>query len=60
MMENATLTDKQERFVREYMIDQNATQAAIRCGYSPKQRTGAGGDADEGCADQETDTRGDG
>tara|TARA_R110000824_G_scaffold155602_1_gene328390 strand:+ start:1452 stop:1826 length:375 start_codon:yes stop_codon:yes gene_type:complete len=28
------LTDKQERFVSEYLIDLNATQAAIRAGYS--------------------------
>ena len=28
------LTAKQERFVDEYMIDLNATQAAIRAGYS--------------------------
>lgn len=28
------LTAKQERFVREYLIDLNATQAAIRAGYS--------------------------
>jgi len=28
------LTDKQEVFVREYMVDWNATQAAIRAGYS--------------------------
>lgn len=27
------LTDKQEAFVREYLIDFNATQAAIRAGY---------------------------
>ena len=27
---------KQQRFVEEYMIDLNATQAAIRAGYSPK------------------------
>ena len=27
------LTDKQTRFVAEYLIDANATQAAIRCGY---------------------------
>ena len=27
---------KQERFVEEYMVDINATQAAIRAGYSPK------------------------
>jgi len=30
------LTDKQERFVSEYLIDLNATQAAIRAGYSKK------------------------
>ncbi|EOI3556549.1 terminase small subunit [Cronobacter dublinensis] len=28
------LTDKQEMFCREYLIDLNATQAAIRAGYS--------------------------
>lgn len=30
------MTDKQERFCQEYMIDLNATKAAIRAGYSPK------------------------
>jgi phage terminase small subunit len=30
------LTPKQERFVEEYLIDLNATQAAIRAGYSAK------------------------
>ena len=30
------LTDKQRRFVDEYLIDLNATQAAIRAGYSAK------------------------
>jgi len=29
------LTKKQKRFVEEYLIDLNATQAAIRAGYSP-------------------------
>lgn len=28
------LTDKQELFCREYLVDLNATQAAIRAGYS--------------------------
>lgn len=28
------LTDKQRRFVEEYLVDLNATQAAIRAGYS--------------------------
>ncbi|MDE6908633.1 MAG: terminase small subunit, partial [Lachnospiraceae bacterium] len=27
------LTEKQKRFVEEYLIDLNATQAAIRAGY---------------------------
>lgn len=30
------LTPKQAQFVREYLIDLNATQAAIRAGYSEK------------------------
>lgn len=30
------LTPKQERFVAEYLIDLNATRAAIRAGYSAK------------------------
>lgn len=30
------LTAKQERFCKEYLIDLNATQAAIRSGYSKK------------------------
>lgn len=30
------LTLKQERFVQEYLVDLNATQAAIRAGYSAK------------------------
>ena len=30
------LTAKQKRFVQEYIIDLNATQAAIRAGYSEK------------------------
>lgn len=29
------MTDKQKRFVDEYLIDLNATQAAIRAGYKP-------------------------
>lgn len=29
------VTKKQKRFVEEYLIDLNATQAAIRAGYSP-------------------------
>lgn len=30
------LTPKQEMFCKEYVVDINATQAAIRCGYSEK------------------------
>lgn len=35
------LTDKQERFCKEYLVDLNATQAAIRAGYSKKTATTA-------------------
>ncbi|OJT01223.1 terminase small subunit [Marinobacter nauticus] len=37
------LTPKQQRFVDEYLVDLNATQAAIRAGYSEKtaRQTGA-------------------
>lgn len=40
---NDILTDKQKRFTDEYIVDCNATQAAIRAGYSPKSasRTGS-------------------
>lgn len=30
------MTNKQKRFCDEYLIDLNATQSAIRAGYSPK------------------------
>lgn len=30
------LTEKQKKFCKEYLIDLNATQSAIRAGYSPK------------------------
>lgn len=33
-MEDKQLTDKQELFCQEYLIDLNATKAAIRAGYS--------------------------
>lgn len=43
MMLEKKLTDKQEVFCLEYIIDLNATQAAIRAGYSEKtaQRIGS-------------------
>ena len=42
-MSDKKLTPKQQRFVSEYLIDSNATQAAIRAGYSEKtaQQTGS-------------------
>ena len=42
-MADKKLTAKQQRFCDEYLIDLNATQAAIRAGYSKKTayRTGA-------------------
>ena len=30
------MTPKQQRFVEEYLVDLNATQAAMRAGYSAK------------------------
>ncbi|MCY1715214.1 terminase small subunit [Caproiciproducens galactitolivorans] len=36
------LTAKQQRFIDEYLIDLNATQAAIRAGYSEKTATSIG------------------
>lgn len=30
------LSAKQQRFVSEYLVDMNATRAAVRAGYSPK------------------------
>lgn len=36
VFEVADLTDKQQAFVEEYLKDLNATQAAIRAGYSAK------------------------
>jgi len=39
------ITAKQELFVREYLIDFNATQAAIRAGYSKKTAGAIGHEA---------------
>jgi phage terminase small subunit len=36
MARKQKLTAKQERFVAEYLIDLNATAAAVRAGYAPK------------------------
>ena len=36
------LTKKQKRFIDEYLIDLNATQAAIRAGYSEKTARSVG------------------
>ena len=35
-MSKGSLTAKQKRFVEEYLVDGNATQAAVRAGYSEK------------------------
>ena len=35
----AKMTEKQKRFVEEYLIDLNATQAAIRAGYKRSEYT---------------------
>jgi phage terminase small subunit len=37
------MTPRQTRFVAEYLVDLNATQAAIRAGYSEKTAGAAGG-----------------
>lgn len=34
MSDEITLTPRQQRFIEEYLVDLNATQAAIRAGYS--------------------------
>lgn len=36
------MTPKQAAFVRQYLVDKNATQAAIRAGYSAKTASSAG------------------
>lgn len=41
-MKKRKLTPKQQRFVDEYLVDLNATQAAIRAGYSPKRADAIG------------------
>jgi len=42
MASKRSLTPKQARFAQEYLIDLNATQAAIRAGYSPKRADQSG------------------
>jgi phage terminase small subunit len=48
------LTAKQEMFIKEYLVDLNATQAAIRAGYSAKT---AGQIGDENLKKPEIRTR---
>ena len=36
------LTHRQERFIEEYLLDLNATRAAIRAGYSPRSAAACG------------------
>lgn len=38
----ARLTEKQKRFVAEYLVDLNATQAAVRAGYSANRASEIG------------------
>jgi phage terminase small subunit len=42
------MTEKQKRFVEEYLIDLNATAAAIRAGYSAKTAYSIGDSDDIG------------
>lgn len=42
MPRTSGLTPKQAKFVEQYLIDLNATQAAIRAGYSPKTARSVG------------------
>ena len=44
MRSKAKLIEKQKRFCDEYLIDLNATQAAIRAGYSAKTAGRIGGE----------------
>ena len=37
-----SLPEKRERFAQEYVVDLNATQAAIRAGYSARTAKSAG------------------
>ena len=41
-MDNGKLTSKQELFCEEYLVDLNATQAAIRAGYSKRSAASIG------------------
>jgi Terminase small subunit len=41
-MAGRPLTPKQQRFIKEYLVDLNATQAAIRAGYSAMTAYSAG------------------
>ena len=42
MPRRAELTDKQKRFINEYLIDLNATAAALRAGYAAKSAADIG------------------
>ncbi len=41
-MTNISMTPKQQAFVAEYLVDLNATQAAIRAGYSKRTASETG------------------
>jgi phage terminase small subunit len=44
MTRKPRMTPKQRRFISEYLVDLNATQAAIRAGYSKRRATSTGWD----------------
>src|SRR5258708_19508992 len=41
-MKHGLISGKQQRFVDEYLVDSNATQAAIRAGYSKRSASSLG------------------
>ena len=43
MSRERKLTERQRRFVEEYLVDANAAQAAVRAGFSKKECGSAGG-----------------
>ena len=43
MRQERNLTDRQRRFVEEYLVDANGAQAAIRAGFSKNQSASAAG-----------------
>src|SRR5579859_4228050 len=42
MPQRRALSDRQRKFIAEYLIDLNATKAAVRAGYSPRSAADIG------------------